>query len=50
MKKYLVGSFKVLDFALQLCCTHIGHVLPCCRVTWSWLLMFILQILKGEKQ
>lgn len=50
MKKYLVGSFKVLDFALQLCCTYIRHVILCCSVTCSWLLILILQILKGEKQ
>lgn len=49
MKKYLVGSFKLLDFALQLCSTQIGHVLPCCRVTWSQLLTFILQILKKSE-
>lgn len=49
-KKYLVGSFQLLDFALQLRSTQIGGVLPGCGVTWSWLLTFILQILGKKKR
>lgn len=48
-QKYLVGSFQLLDFALQLCGTQIGRMLLSCRVTWRWLLTFILQILEKKK-
>lgn len=49
-QKYLVGSFQLLDFALQLCGTQIGRMLLSCRVTWRWLLTFILQILEKKKK